>query len=149
MTKHFKTRHLTQYKAITEGDTTIAAAKAKVTQAIGEFMVEYGECCNVLLVPDSWRYCLRKLNRNVTQYTTPCSVVYCVTSVCVFSPHLFWAPVYTFRYKWVHDYIYICIYISVYLLFIVVLGAFVGVLYLSLYMLVDRKEFFQLLSFYT
>ena len=27
-----------------------------------------GECCNVLLVPDSWRYCLWKLNRNVTQY---------------------------------------------------------------------------------
>ena len=41
MTKHFKTRHPTQYKAITEGDTTIAAAKAKVTQAIGEFMVEW------------------------------------------------------------------------------------------------------------
>ena len=41
MTKHFKTRHRTQYKAITEGDTTIAAAKAKVTQAIGEFMVEW------------------------------------------------------------------------------------------------------------
>ena len=40
MTKHFKTRHPTQYKAITEGDTTIAAAKAKVTQAIGEFTVE-------------------------------------------------------------------------------------------------------------
>ena len=68
--------------------------------------------------------------------------------VCVFSPHLFWAPVYTFRYKWVHYYIYICIYISVYLLFIIVFGAFVGVLYISLYMLVDRKEFFQLLSFY-
>ena len=41
MTKHFKTRHPTQYKAITEGDTTIAAAKAKVTQAIGEFTVEW------------------------------------------------------------------------------------------------------------
>ena len=41
MTKHFKTRHPTQYKAITEGDTTIATAKAKVTQAIGEFMVEW------------------------------------------------------------------------------------------------------------
>ena len=41
MAKHFKTRHPTQYKAITEGDTTIAAAKAKVTQAIGEFMVEW------------------------------------------------------------------------------------------------------------
>ena len=41
MTKHFKTRHPTQYKAITEGDTSIAAAKAKVTQAIGEFMVEW------------------------------------------------------------------------------------------------------------
>ena len=41
MAKHFKTRHPIQYKAITEGDTTIAAAKAKVTQAIGEFMVEW------------------------------------------------------------------------------------------------------------
>ena len=41
MTKHFKTRHPTQYKAITEGDTTIAVVKAKVTQAIGEFMVEW------------------------------------------------------------------------------------------------------------
>ena len=39
--KHFKTRHPTQYKAITGGDTTIAAAKAKVTQAIGEFTVEW------------------------------------------------------------------------------------------------------------
>ena len=34
-------------------------------------------------------------------------------------------------------------------IFIIVFGALVGVLYLSLYMLVDRKEFFQLLSFYT
>ena len=85
----------------------------------------------------------RSIPPAVYQYTTPCSVVYCVTSVCVFALHLFWAPVYTFRYKWVHYYIF------VYLLFIIVFGAFVGVLYLSLYMLVDRKEFFQLLSFYT
>ena len=41
MTKDFKTWHPTQYKAITEGDTTIAAAKAKVTQAIDEFTVEW------------------------------------------------------------------------------------------------------------
>ena len=87
----------------------------------------------------------------VTQYTTPCSVVYCVTSVCVC-----FRPIYSGHQstpfginKWVHYYIYICIYISAYLLFIIVFGAFVGVLYLSLYMLVDRKEFFQLLSFYT
>ena len=107
---------------------------------LGDIVFEIKQGCHAAYYP---------LLKYVTQYTTPCSVVYCVTSVCVFSPHLFWAPVYTFRYKWVHYYIYICIYISVYLLFIIVFGAFVGVLYLSLYMLVDRNEFFQLLLSYT